>query len=203
MAARLASTQSYSVSVIARGAQLAAIRQHGIRLIDGEDDFAVNVAAAKSSASALPPQDIIFVTLKGPSQPQIAAELGPLLKTDGFVVFVSNGIPWWWNHRIEGAQPGVLRVDPEGRLSREFDPDRAVGCVVYSANEVVAPGEILHTGNNRWILGEPDNSASPRLELVSKILRGAALNAEVVLEKPNIISPSKRSEIPCLTQYAH
>ena len=109
----------------------------------------------------------------------MADDLRGLLRPHGFAVFVSNGIPWWWNHGLDPPTCQVMRVDPEGRLRDRLGADRALGCVVHSANEVVAPGKVVHHANNRWVLGEPDDTLTPRLTTAVELLQTAGLGAEI------------------------
>jgi 2-dehydropantoate 2-reductase len=60
----------------------------------------------------------------------------------------------------------------------DLDCRHLLGCVVHVAAEVRAPGEVHHTGGTRLILGEPDNSASARLQRVCAALDDAGLQAQ-------------------------
>lgn len=179
LAARLAGVAGHRVCVVARGRHLEVIRDRGLELIEPEGTRTVRFAAAESSPAKLPPQDIVFVTLKAYSVPAIANELRELLKPDGHAVFVVNGIPWWWSYGLGDSRYVATHVDPDGRLWEHFGPSRAVGCVVYSMNEVTSPGTVVHRANNRWILGEPNNQTTPRLTTTAAILVAAGLKAEV------------------------
>jgi 2-dehydropantoate 2-reductase len=127
----------------------------------------------------LPPQDIVFVTLKAHQLPAAAASLRALLKPTGHAVFVTNGVPWWWNYGLQGSAPSTMRVDPEGLLWNTFGPERALGCVVVCANEVIAPGKVLHRANNNWTIGEPNNEVTARLTATVELMQPAGLNAQV------------------------
>lgn len=179
LAARLAGIPGHRVSVVARGPHLEMIRDRGLELIEPEGTRTVRFAAAESSPAKLPPQDIVYVTLKAYSVPGIADELRELLKPDGHAVFVVNGIPWWWCYGLGSSQYVATQVDPEGRLWKRLGPSRAVGCVVYSLNEVTSPGTVVHRANNRWIVGEPNNQTTPRLTTTAEVLIAAGLKAEV------------------------
>jgi 2-dehydropantoate 2-reductase len=84
-------------------------------------------------------------------------------------LFLLNGIPWWWHYGLPGAAGPLPLLDPQGALWGEVGPQRALGCVVYSPNDVVAPGIIQHFGVNRYVLGEPDGSSSARLTAVAQL----------------------------------
>jgi 2-dehydropantoate 2-reductase len=175
----LAESGTHRVSIIARGAHLAAIRERGLEFTSpGKGTRRVVFAAAEDCASRLPPQDIVFVTLKAHSLPAAAADIRGLLKPTGHAVFVTNGIPWWWHYRTRDSQPQPMRVDPQGELWEKLHPSRALGCTVYSGNVLKAPGVVEHLANNRWMLGEPTNELSPRLAATVELMKSAGLNAE-------------------------
>lgn len=179
LAARLVADGRVEVSVVARGAHLAAIREQGIVLETGGAQMGGMPAAATDDPATLPPQDIVFVTLKASSTPEHADRLARLTAPAGTAVFIANGIPWWWRHGL--ADPGPLaHVDPGGALWTRFGPSRALGGVVYSGNEVVRPGVILHRGSNRWPVGEPDGTLSERARAVADLMASAGLAAEAV-----------------------
>ena len=148
LAARLLRSGRHEVAVIARNEQLRAIATHGLILLSGQDEYVVRPHALTDRPGELPKQDVVFVTLKAHTQPAAARDIASLLGPDACAVFASNGIPWWWPYRDSSvaAQPLPL-LDPEGALWRHVRPERAVGCVVYSANEVIRPGVVRHSGN--------------------------------------------------------
>ena len=92
-----------------------------------------------------------------------------------------NGIPWWYFYKHGGRFEGhhLRSVDPAGRQWQCIGPQRAIGCVVDPACEVVEPGIIAHNQFNRLILGEPDGSVSERVMVLSKALIEAGLDAPV------------------------
>ena len=73
------------------------------------------------------------------------------------VVTAVNGIPYWYFHKHGGAHEGstLESIDPGGRQWRELTPQRAIGCIVYPATEIEAPGVIRHVYGDRFPLGEP------------------------------------------------
>jgi 2-dehydropantoate 2-reductase len=178
VAARLVAKTSAEVSIIARGAHLAAIRENGIKLRVGGEEIGGRVHAATDDPADLPVQDVVLVTLKGPSLPAEASRLSRLLGDKGVAVFLMNGIPWWWNHGT-GRDELLELLDPGGALSREVGPQRALHGVVSSSNAVVAPGVIQNGGGNRWLIGEPDGSKSARVQAIVDLFVSAGLNGVV------------------------
>src|SRR5271170_89152 len=140
------------VCVIARGAHLQAIREHGLKLlIQGREKIA-KVAAAEE-ASAFGVQDVVICALKAHQAYDSAPAFAPLLGPDTSVLTAMNGIPWWYFYgtrdRFEGHH--LQSVDPGGRQWNAIGPHRAIGCVVEPACEVIAPGVIAHHEFNRFI----------------------------------------------------
>ncbi len=143
------------VSVLARGPHLAAIQHEGLTVHTSEGQLHARVQAS-DDPSALGPQDAVLVTVKAPSLPAVAAGIGPLLKADTPVVFVMNGIPWFYFHGIGGALEGrrLPKIDPGDALWRAVGPERAIAGVVYAASAVIAPGVIeLENPNSRGARG--------------------------------------------------
>jgi 2-dehydropantoate 2-reductase len=179
LAARLCRAGA-EVSVIARGAHLAAIQANGltVRAIDGEHRAAV---AASADPAELGKQDAVFVTVKAPALPAVAASIRPLLGPDTSVAFVMNGIPWWYFDHLPGPHQGrsLPRIDPDDALRRALGPGRALGGVVYSASAVTAPGVIeVEQPNSRVILGEPDGTVSDRVLTLSGLITKGGISGE-------------------------
>lgn len=143
------------VSVVARGPHLEAMQARGLKLLHGEQTILGKVHAA-AHARELGPQDAVFVTLKANLLPAFAEGCAPLLGRDTAVVFVQNGIPWWYDARL-------TRLDPGGRLAAAVAPERVIGGVAYSANEIIEPGVIENhvPGNNMIVIGRPDKKETP------------------------------------------
>ncbi len=169
-----------TVSLIARGAQLEAIRAAGLR-VETRDGVLHSRPHASDDPAALGIQDCVIVTVKAPSLPQVAAGIAPLLGPDTRVVFVMNGIPWWYFHGSEGAGNGRLSLlDPDGAMVEAVAPERVIGAVAYTACTVTAPG-VVRAGNprNRIILGRPDGGDDAPMERLAGIMRAGGLEVEV------------------------
>ena len=180
LAAKLAQAGA-DVGVIARGPHLDAMQSRGLTLIEeGADPVTVPVRAC-ASAAELGPQDYVIVTLKAHSVPPVVAAMQPLIASQTTIVSGVNGVPWWYFHRIGGPLEGTRleSVDPGNVQWDGFGPDRVLGCVVYPAAEVSAPGVIRHIEGNRFSLGEPDGAKSDRATALSQVLQAAGLKAPV------------------------
>src|SRR3954467_11020840 len=104
MAAKLAAG-GHDVSVVARGAHLEAIKKNGLKLLHGGKTILGRVRAAQS-ANELGPQEAVFVTLKANGLGAFADQCAPLLGKDTEVVFVQNGIPWWYEQAPHAPRSG-------------------------------------------------------------------------------------------------
>ena len=186
IAARLCAADVADVSVVARGAQLDAIRAHGLLLKSGDHEIRGKPGVATDDPGSLPKQDVVIVTLKSHAVPAVAAAVDGLLKPDGVAVFPLNGLTWWWRHGRGTPQAPLPLLDPGAELWNRLR-ERTLGCVIYSPNEVVSPGVILHIGGNRWVLGEPSDQKTPRVQAVVDLFTSSGLPAEV--------SPDIRAEI--------
>jgi 2-dehydropantoate 2-reductase len=180
MGAKLAAKGDVDVTFIARGPHLAAMRENGVKLISEGTEQIVHPRCVESAEEA-GPQDYVLVTLKAHSLPSAAKQMQPLLGPDTAIVSAVNGIPWWYFHGLGGAYEGriVQSVDPDGQVSALLPPSRAIGCIVYPAAEVTAPGVIDHSYGDRFSLGEPDGSRSARAQALSEALIAAGFKAPV------------------------
>jgi 2-dehydropantoate 2-reductase len=156
LAARMARA-GQDVSVIARGPHLEAIRSQGLTLETPAEKFTVHPRASEK-AEEIGIQDLVVITAKTPALPQIARSLHPLLGPDTPVAFAVNGIFWFYGDGFApaGRKLPTDRLDPECFLHRLVGTQRSLGMVIYSPNEVVAPG-IVRNGRehgNRFVLGE-------------------------------------------------
>ena len=179
MGAKLARAGA-DVSLVARGPHLKAMRENGLTLIEDGERTTVQVTASDDPAE-IGPQDYVIVTLKAHSVPPVVGAMQPLIGEGTTVVSGVNGVPWWYFHGTGGDLEGTRleSVDPGDAQWEGFGPDRVLGCVVYPAAEVEAPGVVRHIEGNRFSLGEPDGSRSERALALSKALSAAGLKAPV------------------------
>jgi 2-dehydropantoate 2-reductase len=170
----------HDVSVVARGAHLAAMRQNGLKVDSKTRPASVKVRAA-ADAAELGSQDYVIVAVKEPAMRDVAAGIAPLLKADTAVVTAMNGVPWWYFHRFGGNHQGrtLETLDRDGRVGAAIAGDRVIGCVVHLAAAVSAPGTISHTFGQRLILGEPGGMTTLRTGRMAEALRGAGFDCVV------------------------
>lgn len=184
LAARLAAAGE-EVTVIARGANLAAIRAHGLKLIqeDGGEIAATGLRAFEHPQEA-GPQDYVLLALKAHQVEAIAPSIPSLFHERSAIVTLQNGIPWWYFYNHGGALAGrtVRSVDPSGAISQAIDPARIIGCVVFPAANLIAPGVIQVVEGNRFTLGEPDGSESARVKTLAEMLTRAGFKAPITAD---------------------
>lgn len=179
LGAKLALT-GLDVTLIARGEHLRAMQQNGVRLLEEGHELVANPRCTADPAEA-GPQDYLFISLKAPSVMGIVKQLPALLEAQTAVVWAVNGFPWWYFYQADGAWQEIhlKSIDPGGILWNSIRPERAIGCVVYPAAEVIAPGVIRHEAGNRLTLGEPSGERSERILKLSQMLEAAGLKAPV------------------------
>jgi len=171
------------VTFIVRGANLEAIARNGFKLIahDGAEEVARNVKATDRYDEA-GPQDIVILAMKAHQVEAVANDVPQLFGPDTVVVTMQNGIPFWYFHKHGGSLEGspVRSVDPDGRVAAKIPAERVIGCVVYPASELLAPGVVRHIEGDRFPVGELDGSSSERVNRVSACLTGAGFKAPVL-----------------------
>ena len=172
-----------SVTVLARGATLDAVRARGITLhmSDGSTHVARNVTAT-SDYAGVGAQDVVILAVKAHQLPAVARQVPELFGPHTVVVTMQNGIPYWYFHRHGGELAGnpVRSVDPEGLLSRLIPAERIIGCVVYPATELREPAVVQHVEGDRFPIGELDGARSERAERVSQCFTHAGFKAPVL-----------------------
>ena len=168
------------VTLIARGAHLDAMRRNGLRITGIHGDFTVKPRVTDDPTQA-GPQDYVIVALKAHQVAGIADRMAPLLGPKTAVVMAVNGVPWWYFHGIDGPlrDRRLISVDPDGKQWKLIGPERVIGCVIYPAADIVAPGQIRHLEHDRLSLGEPGGTKSDRAKALSQALIAAGFKAPV------------------------
>jgi len=183
LGADLARVPELDVTVIARGPHLAAIREHGLKLlVDGEERIAH--PAATDDPQEVGVQDYVILGLKAHQGWEVADRMAPMLGPDTAVVTCQNGVPWWYFHGLEGPYEGLrlASVDPGDRQWNAIGPERVIGCVVYPAGEIASPGVIKITFGNKFAIGEPSGAVSERCERLSQALESAGFKAPILTD---------------------
>ena len=176
----------HDVSCVMRGAHLDAVKANGLTLRVGNGEFKAKVSASSDPAE-LGRQEAIICTLKATGLASLAGGLQPLLGEDTAVVFAQNGIPWWYDIGLSPSHPPVpdlAFLDPGGRLGAAVPKALIVGGVVFSSNEVIAPGVVanLSPERNRLLIGECDDRASERITRLRAALNEASIDSPEVTQ---------------------
>jgi len=182
LGARLA-LSGHDVTVIDRGAHLAAIQKNGLTLIDldGSERVARTVDA-RDSLDGLARQDLIILAVKAHFLDSIARQIPALADPRTTIMTVQNGIPWWYFHHHGGPHDGrrLRSVDPTGVLEKNIDSGLIVGGVVYPAAAVPEPGVIKHIEGDYFPVGELDGRESDRVKRLYDLLVGAGFRSRIL-----------------------
>lgn len=167
-------------TLIGRGPHLEAMRKNGVTVLAKNQSLAAWPICTDDPAHA-GAQDYVIVTLKAHSGPGAVEAMQPLLGPGTVVVTAQNGIPWWYFYRSGCAFDGrrLESVDPGGKQWDGIGPERAVGCVVYPATEIVEPGVVRHRSEDRLVVGEPSGEKTKRVETLRALLSEAGFRVRV------------------------
>lgn len=168
------------VSLIARGAHLEAIRAHGLKLLINDEEKSARMPATTDPRD-LGPQDYVIIALKAHQAWETAEQMRPLLGSHTAVVTAQNGVPWWYFHGLDEVYSHLRlqSVDPDDRQWNAIGPERVIGCTVYPATEIAAPGVIRHIYGDQFGLGEPNRQQSARLKSLAAAFAAGGLKPRV------------------------
>ena len=171
------------VTFIARWKNLDAIRTNGM-IVKMHDGTVIEARGAKAtdSIAAVGHVDCVILALKSHQVEAVVNQLEPLYGPKTTIITMQNGIPFWYFHKHGGALEGtrVKAVDPQGVCLDGIPAERIIGCVVYPASELIAPGVVRHIEGDRFPLGELDGSISNRAKDLSDIFAKSGLKAPVL-----------------------
>ncbi len=172
-----------SVTFVEKNAEHAhAIRTHGLRLeADGDAVVATNIDVT-DDLGAPGPQDLVIIAVKAHQIPLLLPDIRKLFGPQTMVMTVQNGVPWWYFYKQGGPFDGrrIEAVDPNGVIDAAIEHERIIGCVVYPAGEVTAPGVIHVVEGNRFSVGELDGAHSERVEALAAMLVRAGFKSFVL-----------------------
>jgi 2-dehydropantoate 2-reductase len=176
---RLAAAQACELSAFARGATLAALREHGWRLEQGGALIAAP-ARASDDAAELGVQDVVIIAVKGQALAAVAQQIAPLIGPDTLILPAMNGVPWWFGQGVAaiGDQP-LDSVDPGGVIAAALPYRQVLGCVVHASTSTPEPGLVAHNMGNRLIIGEPAGGDSARAQQLGALLRAGGFDVTV------------------------
>lgn len=177
--ARLA-REGADVTLFARGAHLAAMRERGVKVLSPDGDFHANPKVSGDLA-AMGTADVVFLCVKAHSLTALAPQLPVLFGPDTVVVSTQNGVPWWYFDFQGGDLEGIHleRVDPGGAIAAAIEPRRVLGSLVYFSTDISEPGVVHHTEGNRISFGEPDRTRSERSRKIADALSAAGFRCPI------------------------
>ena len=128
------------------------------------------------------PQDVVILALKAHQVDAVANDVPKLFGPDTVVVTMQNGIPFWYFHKHGGPHEGqrVQSVDPTGLVSAKIPAERILGCVVYPASALIAPGVVKHIEGDRFPIGELDGTVTERAQKVSEAFIRAGFKSPIL-----------------------
>jgi 2-dehydropantoate 2-reductase len=160
-----------------------AINLHGLKLLmhNGDMLIAHNVHAYADIGEP-GPQDMVILAVKAHQIPAIAPDIKKLYGRDTMVMTLQNGLPWWYFQKQGGPFDGrrLASLDPDGVIAANIEPDRIIGCVVFPAATVAAPGVIQHEEGDRFSVGELDGRKSNRIQAIYNMIVGAGLKSYIL-----------------------
>ena len=149
------------VTFIARGAHLEAIQKNGLQVKSVAGDFHVRPKATRDPA-AIGPVDLVLFCVKAYDTETAGAQVRPTIGPQTVVLCLLNG------------------VDNEEKLAAILGEEHVMAGVVHILSTISAPGVISQTAGPRTIkLGEKDGRATPRVERILGVLKGAGIQAEL------------------------
>ena len=149
------------VTLIARRAHLAAIRDRGLTVKSHWGEFNVKVGATDDT-SGVGPVDLAILSVKGYQNAAAIPALAPMLGDGSCVLTLQNG---------------VASYDEVASL---VGPDRVLTGAVYMETQVESPGVIRQEGEVvRIVFGEIDGEETDRARRIHGTLRAAGVDAQV------------------------
>ncbi len=149
------------VTLVARGAHLAAILQNGLKLIQQDSDFTVKVNAT-DSPSQIGPVDLVIFAVKTYQNGEAIPFIKPLVGNDSTILTIQNG------------------VESAGEISQEYGAERVLPGSAYVISNIDAPGVLRQRSfPARVAFGETDGNASQRAKAVQETMSGAGITVEL------------------------
>jgi 2-dehydropantoate 2-reductase len=178
------------LSMVARGATLQALQQHGLRLQTSTPDAPqqlrtqIHPVTASADPAILGVQDLVVIAVKAPALLEVARHIAPLIGPDTVVLTAMNGVPWWFFQGFGGALQGtrLKSVDASGEISQAIPANQVIGCVVHASCAQVAPGVVRHHFGNKLIIGKPSGHKTERVRQLGELLTQAGFETELSVQ---------------------
>jgi len=153
------------VTLIARGAHLAAIRERGLTVRASRGEFTVHPGASDTPGQT-GPVDLVILAVKTYDNDTALPMLRPLTAPGTAVLTLQNG------------------VDSPAEAAAVIGCSHVLGGAAYIATAIAAPGIIEQTGtHHRIVFGEAFRApadVSARAAMLRELFQGAGIEAEAV-----------------------
>lgn len=151
----------HEVVFTARGRNLEAIRERGLRLESPEGSIVVSPARALETADGERAFELILVCVKAQDTEAALEGLRSAIGVGALVVSLQNG------------------VESEGLIERFLGIGPMLRGLAYVGVELVAPGTVHHSSGGTVLIGELDDRPSPRVRRLEQLLREASIEVVV------------------------
>ena len=149
------------VTLIARGAHLAAIKEKGLQLIQPEGDFTVAVAAT-DDPSQVGPVELVIFSVKAHQNSIAIPLIEPLIGEDTTILTIQNG--------VESAE----------ELGQDYGAERVLPGSAYLLSNITSPGVIKQLSLvPRVAFGESNGDRSQRAIAIRDTFCEANIEAEL------------------------
>jgi 2-dehydropantoate 2-reductase len=156
------------VTFIARGAQLAALQQKGLKVKSHYGDFSLGTVTATDDPAAVGPVDLILFCVKSYSAPGAAEQMKPIVGPETAIIPVLNGV-----EHIETLQETVGR-------------EHVLGGVCIISAHLVEPGHVEQVGPLHGLaFGELNGDLSARCTIIQEVLAETGIVATAI---PDIVT---------------
>lgn len=165
------------LSIVARGANLAAIKANGIRVITPRGEIAASVNVT-DRPETLGQQDYLFITLKQQNLLDSIPQMSEIVGKSTCIIPPTTGIPPWYFREFDGKFRNVSLplIDPGSLIANAFSQENIIGCVFFVPVEVREPGVVQCNAPNAHVrIGELDGSISDRLLWINNLMVGAGV----------------------------
>jgi 2-dehydropantoate 2-reductase len=150
------------VHFVARGAHLAAMREHGLAVEGGPEEIRLPKVNVTDDPKTIGPVDLVMFCVKLWDTESAARQLIPIMQPHTGLISFQNG------------------VTKDDMLRPIFGDKALMGGVAYVGTSIGRPGVIAQTGPlQRLVFGEYDGARSRRAEEFLAACKAGGINAEL------------------------
>lgn len=169
------------LSLLARGATLAALREQGLRMDSAGERVTIRPTRLSDDPAELGQQDLIILAVKGPALAAVAPAVKAMMGPKTRVLVAMNGVPWWFFEGLGGELEGLHldSVDPGGAVSALIPAEQVIGCVVHASCATPEPGLVRHVMGMGLIIGAPAGGRPEPVVQLAELLGRAGFKVGV------------------------